>query len=135
MSASSTAGAGLTKAPGAGNANAATASGLPATPTPKELGQQQEQQQQQQGGAAKAPGGSTNNGAPAVAPTVSLPSQPTTTATFGPLPSARTITMTMVPDWNQEAIRSPLRPATLSVVIGPANTTPEQAKWVFTINL
>jgi hypothetical protein len=40
-----------------------------------------------------------------------------------------------VPDWNQEAIRSPLRPATLFVVLGPANTAPEQAKWVLTINL
>lgn len=56
-------------------------------------------------------------------------------AVFGLLSSPRTVTITMVPDWNQEAIRSPLRPATLYVVLGPANTTPEQAKWVLTINL
>lgn len=96
--------------------------------------------------AAVANSGSGGTAKPDIMPPTSAPSpsaaaaaassqSATTTATFGPLPSARTITMTMVPDWNQEAIRSPLRPATLSVVIGPANTTPEQAKWVFTMNL
>lgn len=74
---------------------------------------------------------------PAVAatPAVSTPQQTASPAVFGPLPSPRTITITMVPDWNQEAIRSPLRPSTLHVVLGPANTTPEQAKWVLAINM
>lgn len=51
------------------------------------------------------------------------------------LPVAKTITMTLVPDWNQQDLRSPKHPACVCVVLGPANTRPENAPWKFEFNL
>jgi Inhibitor of Apoptosis domain len=43
--------------------------------------------------------------------------------------------MTVVPDWNQQELRSPLRPASVCVVLGPAGTTPDKAEWKFEFNV
>jgi hypothetical protein len=54
---------------------------------------------------------------------------------IGRLPVSKTITITFVPDWSQEDMKSPLRAASLCVLLGPANTLPQQALWSMEFNL
>lgn len=54
---------------------------------------------------------------------------------IGPLPTSKTITITFVPDWSQEDMNSPLRAASVCVLLGPANTLPQQALWSIEFNL
>ena len=55
----------------------------------------------------------------------------TATPVYGLLPCHKTITIAFAPDWNQEELKSPLRAASICVVLGPANTQPKQARWSF----
>jgi hypothetical protein len=79
--------------------------------------------------AAPAPAGATP------APAGASGAASAASAVIGPLPAPKTITMTLVPDWNQQELRSPLRPACVKIVLGPANTTPEKALWCFEFNV
>ncbi|AYV86346.1 MAG: hypothetical protein Solumvirus5_13 [Solumvirus sp.] len=63
------------------------------------------------------------------------PPLPVSTAHIGPLPSPKTVTITFVPDFNQTELRSPLRPTSFRVLLGPEGTTPETAKWSFEFNM
>lgn len=54
---------------------------------------------------------------------------------IGPLPTSKTITITFVPDWSQEDMKSPLRAASICVLLGPANTLPQEAPWSIEFNL
>lgn len=50
---------------------------------------------------------------------------------IGLLAKRKTVTITMVPDWNNET-RSP---GIMQIVLGPANSTPETALWIFAMNV
>jgi hypothetical protein len=86
-------------------------------------------------GAPATPGAPAASTAVAASSTVTTPPTTPTPAVIGPLPASKTITITFVPDWNQEDIKSPMRAASLCVLLGPANTLPQQAQWCLEFNL
>ncbi len=52
----------------------------------------------------------------------------------GLLPVPKTVTVTFVPDWTQEELKSPDRPIAMCVTLGPADVPLEKAEWVFEFN-
>jgi len=70
---------------------------------------------------------------PTVAAVTATPTPPP--SVIGPLPTSKTITITFVPDWSQEDMKSPIRAASVCVLLGPANTLPQQALWCIEFNL
>lgn len=78
---------------------------------------------------AAAGAGAAAAGAAKAGSATSSPGPIPPAAFVGPLPSSKTITMTMVPDWSSQG------PASVVVVLGPAKTLPQDAAWVFELNV
>lgn len=87
------------------------------------------------GGAAAGAGAAQSTSGGATSTSYSYSTAGSSGAVIGPLPTPKTITMTLVPDWNQQELKSPLRPASVCVVLGPANTLPQHAHWSFEFNI
>ena len=57
------------------------------------------------------------------------PKGPVAAASFPPLSSPKTMTITFAPDWSQLDMQSPSRPLTVSVVLGPSGTLPQHSRF------